>query len=523
MLGVKIWKEIKEVWIQKLLLENSVVNKYGIFKNNIDSCIKTLIIIFKFVFKIFLLLFLIWFICGVSYYLYLNIQYHYEFTFFIKIKNLSIELSKNENLSNISMYITWLDFINEVLKLIDNILSIINQSLINQNLKNISYEHLNSYWNVFVNPLVKLTDGIFYIIIALTGIPLVKSLLFNFSTDNSLWNLPKIYWYGFLISLILVVFIILYQLLSVASKNNNNEKSARTKNIIFGTTLIFSSIIFIPILFWMINYLILFILNMIFSQFEINGTFSFSKMLFDLSFVSFENDSLMISNVPNTPYLLNTILSPDVFYHLLFLSGLFLVSYYEIKLLIFILARSFNILFLFISGPIVNSMFVYDGGEKMQIWFKKIFSEFFSITIIVLSFVILVSSFSIIMYSLKPLQEMAIENNYIYCAKLMNYSFVMILIITFFQSSTKFKEISNNLFFGQDIKISGQLKTETKNNTIQGKLNEKYDLNSISNSIKVNSEIMKKNLDNNIKIQQKKLYSQKNIDKQIEKIRKKGW
>ncbi len=513
MFNFKIINEIKEVWEISTSL-NKYENKFGIIKNNIDSTFKTFFQILKLLFKIIIPLFIIWFLIGTIYYFYLKINFTMEMNIFINLK-------KTNYLDSI-LKIEVIDIVFEILALIDNILSIISQTLLNNELKSISYSHLNSFWNIFINPLVLLVDGTFYILVGLTGIPLIKKLIFGFSSSETLWNLPKFYWYCFLISFCIIVFFIFYQLLAI-SANGNNEKNKmnKTKNITFGIVLVFSSIIFIPLLFWLINYLIIFISNLLLNNIHIDQSFILSKKIFDLSFVDFNNKSNLISSVPSSPYLFDMILSPEVFYHLLFFSGLLIVFYFEIKLLIFILTRAFNILYLLISSPIVNSFFIYDGGEKFNIWIKKLVSEFFSITLIIFAFIIFNFSSYIILISLKPIQDLFITNNLVLYAKLLNYLLFMILIIVFFKSIPKLKQLIEYLFFNIDQKIDGKLETEKTNNNLVGSLNEKIEINNISNTINSEYKTLNKNINKNIKTQKERASQMKIIENKITRINKK--
>lgn len=513
---IKNFRQINEIWKNR---SKDNGNISYIYKENIDALLKIFLILIKTFFSIFKWFFLIWILIGISFFLYLSTQ---------STLNLNSIFSLYK-ISNISLYEVGGDIIDngDIMENIDilvSIMSILASSMTIISVINdltggeyTSYNLLNFYWKVFAYPMALICDSIYFIIVGMTGIPMVKSIIFGFDNQETLWGLPTYYWYGFLISFIIITFLIFYQLLSIASKKDNERARVdKTKTLFLGIILIFSSIIFIPLLFIVVDSIVILIVGLILDTIDISlQTFSFSNVLFNLSFSDTELINSNVNSIPSEPIYLGEYLSADIFYHILFFAGISIITYYEFRLLIFIFVRVFNIMFILISNPIVNSFYIVDGGERFKIWLKKLLKEFFIITFIVLEFSVFILSFSVISFTFSQYVE-SFEN-------IMKYILFMTFSITVFSISLKSENIMKTIFFRDIQKVEGKVITSTQEDYQKVKIDQETinSLKSISNSVKVNTSKIGHDIRNVNSTMRMSINTNKNINKEIIKINKK--
>ncbi len=525
---LKYFNEINIILKNKTTM-NLSDNKFFEIKNNIDFSFKILWILIKAFLNIFKWIFLIWILCGILFFILITINYDINSVELTHLMKLNSYLFKTTNYSQKILgsgtIIDWIlenkdniDLISSVLSIFANFATILE---IIHNVTNDGLEYvvkLNTYWSVFVYPISLLSDSIYLILIGMTGIPLVNSIIFGFSNQNTLWGLPSFYWYGFLISFIIIVFLIFYQLLSIASKKNNEKQRVnKTKSLFLGVILIFSSIIFIPLLFVIIDSLIIFMTNIILSTMDISTkTFSFSNILFQLSFSDPTiSNNIIISSIPSEPIFLGINLTSDIFYHIFFFVGLAIILFFEFKLLIFLFTRVFNIMFLLVANPIVNSFYIVDEGERFKAWLKKLINEFFIIVFIVLEFTIFIISYSVIQFAIADINTTN--------SSVIEYIIFMTFTITMFTVTLKSENILKTIFVRNVQKVEGKVMTKSSEDYQNVKLDKESlkSLKSISPSVKSSISSVNKNTIKMNNILKNSISSDKDIQNKIIRVNKK--
>ena len=125
-----------------------------------------------------------------------------------------------------------------------------------------------------------MVENFWYLIMVFSGGIILKQLMFE---NTGFFGFPNYFIYFFLASIIIMLFLTMYQLLKFSASRKNVKKN--NKNFVIFLSLTISAIVFIPLLFLLLNLIIIGLVSLIFNRQYFNefGNSSFSVILFNYS------------------------------------------------------------------------------------------------------------------------------------------------------------------------------------------------------------------------------------------------
>ncbi len=367
-------------------------------------------------------------------------------------------------------------------------------------------EHM---WNSIVMPFTSILNSSLALITSLTGLTLLIPILTH--NENTLFHLPIYFWISYITSLIFVVGILSFQLVSVSGSSNQKKKQRMGKNIIGGIMMTVISIIFIPILFLSLIFISGLIIENIFNAsniFAISDANSLSNLFVSNSFINGASlfppgisGNWLIPDYPTGYYNGQSIIITSTYFDYTFFIIFSTLTIIFLFIIIFwLIIKIFNLIQFMILGPITTSFFIKDGGLSFKSWLGEVLNLFAQLTIMSIQIAILIAISAVLNISLN--EQLSLNPK------------ISIFLVTFLIAAMTismfilFTKLKNILFKDRAVKAS--ISSEDFEGT-------KVDANVLNKSLEINSKnlsaTIKKVSKNEQKIQNKNFALNKQIGK----------